>query len=166
MNINPNLSAVENVIALVTNPALGLPVNPEYLACGAPVPYDPHATVGANAVYGPGLNVDGNNSNTQVVVYERPSLEDVTEDGVSQRIMYQRKTLAQAVGATPLHVTLKGGTSATTMLQSLAAQMGLIAEEIFFNSNPYQNAPTLEIGASGSSLVYMLSLLTVTVAYN
>lgn len=164
MNINPNLSAAENIIALVTDPALGLPVNPEYLAVGKPMPYDPSATVGLNSVYGPGLNIDGLNSNTQVIVFERPSLEDVTDDGVSQKIMYQRKALADVVGNTP-HVTLQSNMSGTAMLESIASQLGLIADDLFFNSNPYLNPPTLEVGAAGTSLVYLLSLVTITVTY-
>jgi hypothetical protein len=166
MHIDPTLSAAENVIELVTNPALGLPVNPEYLAVGKPMPYDPAATVAISSVYGKGLNVDGLSSNTAVVVFERPSLEDVTDDGVSQLIIYRRVTLAQAISPKAPNVTMAQDLNASEIMAAIASQLGLISEELYFNSPSHGNPATIQIATLGTSLAYLMSLLTVNVTYS
>jgi hypothetical protein len=162
MNINPSLTAAQNILALVNDPELGQPVNPNDLGVAAPQPYNPQEN---GPVYGSGLNIDGENSNTQVIVYQRPTLDDVLDDGQSQRVIYQRQTLEQAVGSAPLHVTLPPNPSAAKTMSIVAAQLGLVESELYFPSAFVGEPVSFPINALVLSLLYLPSTLTITASY-
>lgn len=166
MNINPAQSALQNIVALTTDPALGQPTNPAYLAAGTPMPYDPNATVSTNGpVYGQGVNVDGENSNTYVIVFLRPGIEDAAEDGVSQKVMYQRKTLEQIVGGVSTNVVLPSGINAIMVLSTVALLLGLIATEVEFTSSFIGEPASINLTVLNPSLLYLPSTITLNLTY-
>lgn len=163
MIINPSLTALQNILALVTDPELGQPVNPDNLAAGTPAPFDPTQH---GPVYGAGANVDGVNNNTQVIVYERPDLDDVLEDGQSQKISYQRQALQQAIGEQSTHLTLPANATPLKVMQAVATQLGLIASELYFPT-PYIGQPSVfAVAAMTNSLVYLPSAITIAATYS
>ncbi|WP_233875221.1 hypothetical protein [Paraburkholderia adhaesiva] len=156
MNIDPTLSTVENFLQYATNPALGQPTSPDQVAVTAPQPYDP-ATLGF--FLGAGLNVDGEASNTQIIVYLRPSLEDVTQDGVNQVLIYERQVLSDVV-STGATVEVDSQMSAPQILQAIAGALGVVADAIGFVT-PLDGQPdAVQIDADPSPL-YLPGAVTV-----
>jgi hypothetical protein len=161
MHIDPRLTAEENIFELVTNPALGQPTIPELRACTAAVPYN-RATL--NEFTGPGLNVDGVDSNTQVIVYLRPDVDDVSNDGINQTIIYQRKTLAETLPANPT-VVLHGPLTSNELVDAIATSFGLVAEEILLLTPLNGEPATVQID-SINSLLYLQGPVTVTLNWS
>jgi hypothetical protein len=161
VNITPTLSALENILELVTNPALGEPTNPDLLACSAPVSYQP-ASLGVAS--GSGLNVDGINSNTQVIVFRRPDVDDVPEDGINQTIIYQRKSLSQTLPANPT-AAVHGPLTRNELLQALATHFGLVAEELLLLTPLNGQPASVEIDAV-NSLLYLQGPVSITLTWS
>ncbi|WP_144106591.1 hypothetical protein [Paraburkholderia sp. BCC1886] len=161
MDINPALSATDNILALVTDPALGCPVSKDDLGVTTPWVYEPGA---AGTVHG--RNVDGENSNTSVVVFLRPDVEDLTEDGVNQTIIYERQTLAALLGANPAAVSVPNNATDVEVLTAIASQLGLIASELIVQT-PITNAQaTVAVSTSSTpSLVYLPSTVSVNLTW-
>lgn len=128
MNIDPTLSTTEDFLQYVTNPALGQPTSPDQVAVTVPQPYDP-ATLGF--FLGMGLNLDGDDSNTQIIVYLRPTLEDVAQDGVNQVLIYERQMLSD-VASTGATVEVDSQMSSVQILQAIANALGVVADAIGF----------------------------------
>ena len=156
MNIDPTLSTAENILQYVTNPALGQPVNPDQIAVTVPQPYDP-ASFGF--FLGPGLNLDGEASNTQVIVWLRPPFEDVAQDGVNQVLIYERKPLSDMVGANPA-VQIDPQMPVTQMLRAIASALGVVADAIAFVTPPEGQPESIQIDACQSPL-YLPGAVTV-----
>jgi hypothetical protein len=163
MNINPSLTAAQNIIALVNDPQLGQPVNPNDLGVAAPQAYTSQSN---GPVYGKGVNIDGENSNTQVIVYQRPTLDDVLDDGQSQMVIYQRVTLEQAVGSASLNVVLPPTPSAAKAMKIIATQLGLVESELYFPAAFVGEPASFSISALVLSLLYLPSELTITATYS
>jgi hypothetical protein len=161
MHIDPRLSAEENIFELVTNPALGQPTMPELRACTAPVPYDRSRL---NDFTGPGLNVDDANSNTQVIVYLRPDVDDVSNDGINQTIIYQRKGFAEILPANPT-VAVHASFAANEVIGAIAEAFGLVADEILLLTPMYGQPATVDIDAY-CSLLYLPGTVTVTLSWS
>jgi hypothetical protein len=157
MNIDPTLNTMENILQYVTNPALGQPTNPDQIAVTEPQPYDPQ-TLGF--FLGPGLNLDGERSNTQIIVYLRPPLEDVAEDGVNQVLIYERQPLSDMAGA-GVTVAVNSQMSVTEMLQAIAGALGVVDDAIAFVTPPDGQPGSVQVDARRSPL-YLPGAVAVT----
>jgi hypothetical protein len=157
MDIDPALSTLQNLLQYVTNPALGTPVNPAQLGVTAPLPYDPSSL---GFFLGSGLNLDGEASNTQVIIYLRPPLEDVAEDGVNQVLIYEREALSD-VADTNATVVVNASMSTAALLQAIAAAIGVSGDAISFVNPPDGKPSSVEVDAIESPL-YLPGAVTVT----
>ncbi|MBB5409415.1 hypothetical protein HDG34_003356 [Paraburkholderia sp. HC6.4b] len=157
MNINPTLSTIENILQYVTNPALGQPTNPDQVAVTEPQPYDP-ATLGF--FLGTGLNLDGESSNTQIIVYLRPPLEDVAQDGVNQVLIYERQPLSDMAGVGET-VAVNSQMSVTEMLQAIAGALDVVDDAIAFVTPPEGQPASVQVDAYQSPL-YLPGAVTIT----
>ncbi|MGF6603679.1 hypothetical protein P3T23_008433 [Paraburkholderia sp. GAS448] len=156
MNIDPTLSTLENILQYVTNPALRQPTSPDQVAVTEPQPYDP-ATLGF--FLGTGLNLDGENSNTQIIVYLRPPLEDVAQDGVNQVLVYERQPLSDVVG-TGVAVAVNSQMPVAEMLQAIAHTLGVVDDAIAFVTPPEGQPASVQVDACQSPL-YLPGAVTV-----
>jgi hypothetical protein len=161
MHIDPALSAEENIFELVTNPRLGQPTIPELRGRTEPRPYD-RSTL--NEFTGPGLNVDGPASNTQVMVYLRPDVDDVWDDGINQTIIYQRKTLTETLPANAT-LALSGVVTSNELLSLAASHFDLIEEELVLLTPLNGQPASIQIDAP-SSLVYLPSPATIVLTWS
>lgn len=157
MNINPNLTGVQNIIAQATDPAFTAPTDPNNLGAGTPLPY----SVSSEQVI-PGINIDGMNSNTLVKVFVRPVIDDVSEDGVNQTILYERTSLSDVVSP---HVTLAPNLNQMEALQAIASGLGLVLDQVLFDATYTPNQASYTIRAVVNSLIYVSSTLVVSINY-
>lgn len=159
MNINTSLTGPQNIIALATDSAFTAPTNPSDVGVGIPLPYPP-----PNPNFRlQGVNVDGSNSNTMVKVFVRAKLEDVNEDGENQTIAYRRVTLTSLITGTHT-VNLTHEMTQAEALASAAQQLGLVASEVTWVAFS-ELAGTMQIQASLNSLLYLPSMITVSIVY-
>jgi hypothetical protein len=158
MHINPSLTGPQNIIAYTTNPAFTAPMDPNNVKCGTPLPFPPPS--GYREI--PGVNVDGANSNTMIMVYVTDLVEDVNEDGCNQTIIYQRKALSEIVPANP-SVTVHANTKGVLLLEAIAMQLGLVATELQFGTS---TVGTAQIAPIANSVLYLPGPITVTLNTN
>jgi hypothetical protein len=158
MNINPNLTGAQNIIAQATDSAFTAPTDPNNLGVGVPLPYP----VPSGQII-PGVNVDGGNSNTLVKVFIRPLLDDVPEDGANQTIIYERTHLSDVQNP---HVTIAPGLGQLEALNAIARGLGLVPDQLVF-SNPYTpGQASYSIQPVTNSLLYLPGTLVVSVNYS
>ncbi|WP_233874793.1 hypothetical protein [Paraburkholderia adhaesiva] len=160
MTIDPSLGTMQNILQYVTNPAMGQPVNPNQLAVTAPQAYDP-ASLGF--FLGPGVNLDGEASNTQIIVYLRPPLEDVSEDGVNQVLIYERLALSDVAAAGAV-AQIDSLISETELLQAIGEALGVVGDAISFVTAPAGQPDTVEVDA-GQSPLYLPGPVDVTLVW-
>jgi hypothetical protein len=158
MNINPNLTGAQNIIANATDPIFTAPTNPEDLGVGTPLPYPVPSGKAIN-----GVNVDGDNSNTMVKVYVRDTLEDVTEDGANQVILYKRTSISDTVSP---NVTMASGLGALEAKNAMALGLGLVSSELLYAAPYMPNQTTYVLAPITNSLLYLPGTLTVNVNYS
>jgi hypothetical protein len=157
MNINPNLTGAQNIIAQATDAAFTAPTDPNNLGVGIPLPYP----VPSGQVI-PGVNVDGGNSNTLVKVFIRPLLDDVPEDGANQTIIYERTHLSDVQSP---NASMASGLGSQEALTAIAKGLGLVLDQIKF-TNPYiPGQPSYSIQPVTNSLLYLSGTLVVSINY-
>jgi hypothetical protein len=161
MNIDPTLDTIENLLVHVTNPALGQPTNPDQIGVTVPVPWDP-ASLGF--FLGPGLNLDGDSSNTQVIVYLRPSIEDVAADGVNQVLIYERAALSVAANANAV-ADVSAQMSQADLLDVVALALGVVPDAITFVTPPDGQPDSIKVDAVDSAL-YLPGAVSVTLNWS
>jgi hypothetical protein len=158
MNINPNLTGAQNIIAQATDPVFTAPTNPEDVGVGVPLPYPPPSGKAIN-----GVNVDGDNSNTMVKVYVMDTLEDVTEDGANQVILYERNSISDTVSP---NVTMASGLGSLEAKNAMALSLGLVSSELLYAAPYTPNQTTYVLAPIPNSVLYLPGTLTVNVNYS
>jgi hypothetical protein len=161
MQINPNLTGAQNIIALATDPIFTAPTDPNNIGVGTPFPFSPLAQSTKNAV-----NVDGDNSNTYVMVYLRPVIEDVIDDGSVQKVIYERVTIESIIGESPT-VALPSGLSIPQVVAAALQTLGLVDAGISLLLTGWtENAPTLNFEVPSSNLLYLPTTFSVAATYS
>lgn len=158
MQINTSLSGAQNIIAQTTDSVFTAPTNPNDIGVGTPLPYPPPSGLPIS-----GVNVDGSNSNTMVAVFVRPVLDDVSEDGASQNVLYERISIATVEHP---QVSMPSGLAEIEALDMIANGLGLVLDQIKFVMPYLPGQSDYAIMNVTNSLLYLSSQLTVTVNYN